>query len=77
MESQNVDHVTHESMFPKATPGAVTSDAQSDSRSPEPDQTDQSYNPIPPNRTFTARVRYIFRGRGQPLPYSLDDEDSK
>lgn len=28
----------------------------------------------PPKRTYTARVRYRFTGRGTPLPYELDDD---
>ena len=38
------------------------------------DRSEISYNPVPPNRTFTVRVRYHFKGRGEPLPYPLDDE---
>ncbi len=33
-----------------------------------------SYNPIPPKRSFTVRMRCQFKGRGKPLPYPLDDE---
>jgi hypothetical protein len=32
------------------------------------------YNPVPPKRTFTVRVRYQFKGRIEPQPYQLDDE---
>lgn len=32
------------------------------------------YNPVPPKRTFTTKVRYQFRGRMKPQPYPLDDE---
>jgi len=28
----------------------------------------------PPKRTYTWRVRYHFAGRGEPLPYELDDD---
>ena len=32
------------------------------------------YNPVPPKRTFTVKVRYRFTGRMQPQIYSLEDE---
>lgn len=38
------------------------------------DSREISYRPVPPNRSFTVRVRYNFKGRGEPLPYPLDDE---
>ncbi|HEY9871928.1 MAG TPA: hypothetical protein V6D12_00715 [Candidatus Obscuribacterales bacterium] len=34
-----------------------------------------SYRPMPPKRSFTVRVRYQDKGRGEPLPYSLDLDD--
>lgn len=33
-----------------------------------------SYESLPPNRTFTVPIRYRLRGRGEPLPYQIDDE---
>lgn len=33
-----------------------------------------SYRPMQPKRSFTVRVRYQLQGRGEPLPYPLDDE---
>lgn len=27
------------------------------------------YQPIPPNRTFAATVRYVYAGQGKPQPY--------
>jgi len=33
-----------------------------------------SYKAMPPNRTFTVPIRYHLRGRGEPLPYQIDDE---
>lgn len=35
---------------------------------------DLSYRSLPPKRSFTSSVRYHLRGRGEPLPYPLDDE---
>ncbi|MBD1923549.1 hypothetical protein H6F77_21100 [Microcoleus sp. FACHB-831] len=39
-----------------------------------PDTEEISYRPMPPKRSFTVRVRYHLQGRGEPLPYPLDDE---
>ena len=36
---------------------------------------DLSYRSLPPKRSFTASVRYHLRGRGEPLPYPLNDEE--
>lgn len=36
-----------------------------------------SYRPMPPKRSFTLRVRYQDKGRGEPLPYSLDLDDDE
>ncbi len=33
-----------------------------------------SYQTMPPHRTFTVPIRYHLRGRGEPLPYQIDDE---
>jgi hypothetical protein len=33
-----------------------------------------SYQGMPPSRTFTVPIRYHLRGRGEPLPYQIDDE---
>ncbi|MDF0552866.1 hypothetical protein [Kamptonema sp. UHCC 0994] len=32
------------------------------------------YRPVPPNRSFTVRMRCQFKGRGEPRKYPLDDE---
>ncbi|MEQ8975164.1 MAG: hypothetical protein RIE73_32865 [Coleofasciculus sp. C1-SOL-03] len=34
-----------------------------------------SYRPMPPNRSFSVRVRYRNKRRGKPLSYSLDLDD--
>lgn len=33
-----------------------------------------SYLSVPPNRTFLVRTRYIYAGKGEPMPFQLDDE---
>ena len=32
------------------------------------------YSSVPPNRVFYVKTRYIFAGKGEPLPFELDDE---
>jgi len=39
-----------------------------------PDSSEFSYRPVPPNRSFTVRMRCQFKGRGEPRKYPLDDE---
>jgi hypothetical protein len=36
-----------------------------------------AYVPMPPRKTLKLSVAYRIRGRGQPLPYSLDEEPSE
>lgn len=38
------------------------------------DSNDLSYRPVPPNRSFTVRMRCQFKGRGEPQKYPLDDK---
>ncbi len=33
-----------------------------------------SYSSVPPKRRFFVRTRFVFRGKGKPLPFHLDDE---
>lgn len=35
------------------------------------------YDSVPPKKSVTVSVRYRIRGRGRPLPYSLDEEDGQ
>lgn len=37
-------------------------------------QTLDDYQPVPPKRSFKVKVRYQLQGRGQSLPYLLDEE---
>ena len=34
------------------------------------------YDPVPPNRTFRVRVRYVYAGRGKPMPYEIERDDT-
>ncbi|MDB9512340.1 hypothetical protein PN499_14200 [Kamptonema animale CS-326] len=38
------------------------------------DTSEFTYRPVPPNRSFTVRMRCQFKGRGEPRKYPLDDE---
>lgn len=29
------------------------------------------YLPVPPNRTFNVKTRYVYRGKGEPAPFDL------
>ena len=40
----------------------------------ELDQEEIDYQPMPPSRTFSVPTRYVFRGKGKPLPYNYDSE---
>lgn len=32
------------------------------------------YYSVPPNRVFYVKTRYVFLGKGEPMPFELDDE---
>ena len=32
-----------------------------------------TYDPVPPKKVFTVRVKYRFVGRMKPMPYQLDE----
>jgi hypothetical protein len=36
------------------------------------DSDEFSYESAPPNRTFLVKTRYMFSGKGSPLPFNLD-----
>ena len=35
---------------------------------------DDSYVSVPANRMFYVKTRYVYVGKGAPLPFDLDDE---
>jgi hypothetical protein len=41
------------------------------------DAEDLSYDCVPSKKAITVSVRYRIRGRGQPLPYPLDEGDGQ
>jgi len=43
----------------------------------EADTEELNYEPVRPHQTVTLSVRYAVRGRGRPLPYSLDEGDGE
>jgi hypothetical protein len=40
----------------------------------EDDDEELSYVSVPPKRTIYVRTRYVFRGKGKPRPFELEDE---
>lgn len=38
------------------------------------DNEPSTYSPMPPNRVFHVKTRYVFLGKGEPMPFELDDE---
>lgn len=32
-----------------------------------------SYEPVPPRLAFVAKVKYVYRGKGTPMPFDLDE----
>jgi hypothetical protein len=33
-----------------------------------------SYGNVPPSQVFHVKTRYVYRGKGRPQPFDLDDE---
>jgi hypothetical protein len=44
---------------------------------PDLDDDDFRYDPMPPQRVVTYKVRIKVVGRGEPLPYPFDEEDDE
>jgi hypothetical protein len=40
----------------------------------EDDNDEWTYVSVPPKRTFYVRTQYVFRGKGKPMPFELEDE---
>ena len=64
--------------FPQSGLPDVAAEAGSNGSPPdecarEEDAEEVKYAPIPPKKTVTISVHYRIRGRGQPLPYPLDE----
>ena len=58
-------------------PGAPAT-TQKGSRDDQGEDTeDFAYSPVPPRNVVTVSVSYRIRGRGQPLPYPLAEEESE
>lgn len=54
-------------------PGAAAPSAGIADLSKDLDE-ESTYTPVPPAKSTTRLVRFRFRGRGQPLPYLLEEE---
>lgn len=40
----------------------------------EDDDEELAYVSVPPKRTIYVRTRYVFRGKGKPRPFELEDD---
>jgi hypothetical protein len=76
MESENTHLPVLESqpLFP-TPPASGQNGSQVEDRAG--DTEGLAYFPIPPRKTVRLSVAYRIRGRGQPLPYPLDEEPSE
>jgi hypothetical protein len=61
----------------QAFPAPPASATEADQVAEDLGDDDFHYNPIPPRRSFTVVVHYRFLGRGQPLPYDLEEEEAE
>ncbi len=48
-----------------------------DNNGQEGDTEELNYDPVRPKKTVLVSMRYRIRGRSQPLPYPLDEEDGQ
>lgn len=67
MDTHNVDPTSLDPTLPKAVTGDLSGITA------VPDEFD--YRSPPPHRVGTISVKYVFGGRGKPLPYPIDDEE--
>ena len=59
--------------LPQAHPRMSSNGRASDNCGQARDIEELAYDSIPPKRTVIVSVRYLVKGRGQPLPSSLDE----
>jgi hypothetical protein len=65
------------SELPQAASEMDSNGSRSGKQGQAVDTEELSYDFVPPKKTITVSVRYHLRGRGQPLPYPLDESDSQ
>lgn len=63
--------------LPHASSEADRNGSQLESQEQESGTEELVYDLVPPKKSVTVSVRYRIRGRGQPLPYLLDEEDGQ
>lgn len=78
MNPRNTDSTISQQPFRSQTiPELVQNGALPDGSKLEAEDAALPYEPVPPRKTITLSVHYRVRGRGRPLPYSLDGEDGE
>jgi hypothetical protein len=60
--------------LPQADSDTDKNGSRLDNQEQGPDTEELAYDFVPPKQTVTVSVRYRISGRGQPLPYPLDEE---
>ncbi len=63
--------------LPHASSEADRNGCQLENQEQASDTEKLAYDFVPPKQIVTVSVRYRIRGRGQPLPYPLDEEDGQ
>lgn len=63
--------------LPHASSEADRNGSQLENQEQESDTEELVYDLVPPKKSVIVSVRYRIRGRGQPLPYPLDEEDGQ
>lgn len=63
------------SSWPQTGSDADSSGVRLGNQKPTVEAEEQNYDSVPPKKTISISVRYLFRGCGQPLPFPLDEED--
>jgi len=77
MHSQNLDTSSMDApVDPQAVPTEGANGAPADGITEESDLDDLlDYKHVPPRRVVTISVQYRYFGRGQPLPYPVEDDE--
>jgi hypothetical protein len=76
MRSQNLDtSIPDEPADPQTVPIEGANGALADGMAEESDLDELlDYKHVPPRRVVTISVQYRYLGRGQPLPYPVEDD---
>jgi hypothetical protein len=67
----------HQPMLPQAISAGGVNGNLPDDHLQQEDAEQFAYHPVPPRKTVAISVRCLVRGRGRPLPFSLDEGDGE